>query len=232
MKWPTPHGRCGGRRAAEADERLVDLVTVITGEKREHQPRRTFSDPRRARALLRCVVGPATALTAYDLDMADVRATFRQRRVPVEPRHFGERLVSAGFELNTAVRFPSADGLHQAFTVADQVTRGCDPLLKGGLKALKYAVAPTAFGVLNDVTAMLGEAEYRRHVDVLAKYIADLHSSTHPAENAPRVPEEELDPPELGEFVIQSRDFLPYRPTVDLGPLPEEPSLRGPGFSL
>ncbi|MEU6350973.1 hypothetical protein ABZ896_16800 [Streptomyces sp. NPDC047072] len=231
-----PHAEDFGRRAAEADERLVDLMAAITGEKREHQRRRIFSDPRRARGTLRCMLDLATALTAYDLDLADVRATFRRRSVPVEPRHFGERLVGAGFDLNTAVRFPSADGVHQAFTVADQVTRGCDPLVRGGLKALKYAVAPTAFTVINDVTAMLGRAEYQRHVRDLVRTLAELGAAAPTIEPiAPplRTLDEEsfLDEIEWRpEWETRSEVFEPWIDSVEVSPFPpdEVPDRRYP----
>ncbi|MFE3031164.1 hypothetical protein ACFXKY_05905 [Streptomyces canus] len=180
------------RSAAEADERLVDLMAVITGEKREHQRRRTFTEPEQARGTLRCMLGLATELTAHDLDMEDVRGTFRGRCVPVEPRHLGERLAAAGFDLNTAARFPSSDSLHQAFTVADQATRNCGSLLKAGLKAAKYAFAPSAFGVINDVTAMLGRAEYQRHLRDLARAVARLGLTT-------RTPTPDVDPPEIAQ---------------------------------
>ncbi|MFF4055647.1 hypothetical protein ACFYZ8_41905 [Streptomyces sp. NPDC001668] len=176
------------RWSAEAAERLVDVVAAITGEKREEQPRITFSDPESARRSLRCMVHLALHLTAYDLDLVDVRRCLRDRSAPVEPHHLGERLVAAGFDLNTAVRFPTADGVSQTFTVAEQATRDCDPKVKAGLKAVKYALAPSPFGLVNDVTTMLGRAEYHRHLTDVAKLVAALRPSVSPVESGPSRP--------------------------------------------
>ncbi|MGC0399020.1 hypothetical protein RKD27_001664 [Streptomyces sp. SAI-126] len=218
------------RRAAEADERLADVVAAITGEKREHQPRHTFPDPESARRSLRCMVHLALHLTAYDLDLLDVRRTLRDRSAPAEPHHLGERLVAAGFELNTAVRFPAADGVSQTFTVAEQATRHCDPLVRASLKAAKYALAPSPFGLINDVTIMLGRSEYHRHLTDVARLVAALRPFARPVASGPSRPVLS------GDFHSRRRPGARRRVVVStprIGePAESRPSVEAPSVSI
>ncbi|MFI6564083.1 hypothetical protein [Streptomyces sp. NPDC050534] len=155
------------RRAREADECLADLRAAVTGEERDHRPRRALSE--NARERLGLMLKLAAKLTACDLAIDDVRSTFRSRHVSTLSRGFGEQLATAAFDVHTVVSFPAADPISQAFTLTQQATRNSSAFTKGCLKAAKYALAPSPVGLINDATAILGEAVYQSHIDDLVE---------------------------------------------------------------